>query len=108
MQQQPNSSRVRRPDNLDDPAEPANVGNWSSRGLAYERAIIDFIRHWHRFGGGSALHIFEEFGLSEHDFFTKTVELLGSSRAWGINEETAIRIRKVCRWRLSVLSHTKA
>jgi len=108
LHQQPNSSRVRRPDNLDGSADPASVGNWSSRGLAYERAIIDFIRHWHRFGGGSARHIFDEFGLSEHEFFTETVELLGSTGAWGVNDETAIRIRKVCRWRLSVRSHTTA
>jgi hypothetical protein len=108
MQQQSNSSRIRRPHDLDDSAEPAYVGNGSSRGFALERAIIDFIRRWHRFGGGSARDIFEEFGLSEHEFFTKTVELLGSTVASGVSEETANRIRKVCRWRLSVLSHTTA
>ena len=108
MQKQPDSSRIRQRDNLDDSAEPACVGNSSSRGFAYERAIIDFIRRWHRFGGGSARDIFEEFGLSEHEFFAKTIELLGSTGALGVSEETAIRIRKVCRWRLSVRSHTPA
>jgi hypothetical protein len=93
---------VRRPDTLDD------GGNRSPRGFAYERAIIDFIRLWHRFGGGSARDIFEKFGLSEHEFFTKTVELLGSTGAAGVSEETANRIRKVCRWRLSVRSHPTA
>ena len=106
MQQRPDSSRIRRPDTFDDSAEPACAGNWSSRGFGYERAMIDFIRRWHRFGGGSARDIFEEFGLSEHEFFTKTVELLGSTGAWGVGEETAKRIRKVCRWRLSVRSYT--
>jgi hypothetical protein len=67
-----------------------------------------FIRRWHRFGGGSARDIFEEFGLGEHEFFTETIELLGSTGASGVSEETAIRIRKVCRWRLSVRSHTPA
>jgi hypothetical protein len=62
----------------------------------------------HRFGGGSARDIFAEFGLSEHEFFTKTIELLGSTGASGVSEETAIQIRKVCRWRLSVRSHTTA
>lgn len=55
-----------------------------------------------------ARDIFEEFGLSEHEFFTKTIELLGSTGASGVSEETAIQIRKVCRWRLSVRSHTTA
>ena len=108
MLQQPDSSRIRQRDNLDDSAEPACMRNWTSRGGAYERAIVDFIRRWHRFGGGSARDIFEEFGLSEYEFFTKTIELLGSTGAWGVSEETAIRIRKVCRWRLSVRSHTTA
>jgi hypothetical protein len=40
--EQPNGSRIRRRDNLDDGAVAA-VGNWSSRGFA-ERAIVDFIR----------------------------------------------------------------
>ena len=108
MQQQPNNGRTRRPDTFDDGTETACGGNRSSRGFAYERAIIDFIRRWHRFGGGSARDIFEEFGLSEHEFFTKTVELLGSTGAAGVSEETANRIRKVCRWRLSVRSHPTA
>jgi hypothetical protein len=108
MRQQPDSSRIRQRDNLEDSAEPDGVRNWSSRGFAYERAIIDFIRRWHRFGGGSSRDIFEEFGLSEHEFFSKTIELLGSTGASGVSEETAIRIRKVCRWRLSVPSHTMA
>jgi hypothetical protein len=106
MQQQPDISRIRQRGNLDDSAEPARVGNRASRGFAYERAILDFIRRWHRFGGGSARDIFEEFGFREHEFFTKTIELLGSTGASGVNEDTAIRIRKVCRWRLSVRSHT--
>ena len=106
MQQQPNSSRRWRRDHLDDGTEAARVENWSSRGFADERAIIEFIRRWHRFGGGSALDIFEEFGLSEHEFFTKAIELLGSVGASGVSEETAIRIRKVCRWRLSVRSQS--
>ena len=108
MQQQPNNGRTRRPDTLDHVTDPACGGNRSSRGPAYERGIIDFIRRWHRFGGGSARDILEEFGLSEHEFFTKTVELLGSTGAAGVSEETANRIRKVCRWRLSLRSHPTA
>ncbi len=106
MQQQSTSSRIPRPDHLDDSAEPACVGTWSSRNVGHHRAMIDFIRHWHRFGGGSARDIFAEFGLTEHEFFTKTLDLLESTGAPGVSEETANRIRKVCRWRLSVRSCT--
>src|SRR5262245_33518660 len=42
----------------------------------YERGIIEFIRRWHRFGGGSARDIFVEFGLAEHEFFRRTLELV--------------------------------
>ena len=52
MLQQPDSSRIRQRDNLDHSAESACVRKWSSRGFAYERAIIDFIRRWHRFAAG--------------------------------------------------------
>ena len=52
MLQQPDSSRIRQRDNLDHSAESACVRKWSSRSFAYERAIIDFIRRWHRFAAG--------------------------------------------------------
>jgi len=47
-----------------------------------ERNMLEFIRRWHRFGGGSARDIFVEFGLAEHEFFGRTLELLqtGCSR----------------------------
>jgi hypothetical protein len=38
---------------------------------AYERTMIDFIRHWHRFGGGTARDIFIEFGLPEQEFLAE-------------------------------------
>ena len=43
---------------------------------AYERSMIEFIRCWHRFGGGTARDIFAEFGLAEHGFFGRTLEML--------------------------------
>src|SRR6478736_5698755 len=72
-------------------------------GVGYERAMIEFIRRWHRFGGGPARDIFAEFGLAEHEFFRRTLELLQTGPFAGINEETAEYIRKVCRWRLSAI-----
>ena len=72
-------------------------------GVGYDRAMIEFIRRWHRFGGGPARDIFAEFGLAEHEFFRRTLELLQTRPFTGINEETAEYICKVCRWRLSVV-----
>jgi hypothetical protein len=71
-------------------------------GIGCERVMIDFIRRWHRFGGGSARDIFAEFGLDEHEYFRRTLELLEARPFAGINE-TAEYIRKVCRWRLSTV-----
>ena len=51
--------------------------------------MIQFIGRWHRFGGGSARDIFVEFGLAEHEFFRRTLELLQTGRFTGMNEETA-------------------
>ena len=97
MEQQHNGSPTRRGSgNRDGTIEPGGVG--------YERAMIEFIRRWHRFGGGSARDIFAEFGLAEHEFFRRTLELLQTGPFAGINEETAEYIRKVCRWRLSAAS----
>jgi len=72
-------------------------------GVGYEHAMIEFIRRWHRFGGGAARDIFAEFGLAEDEFFRRTIELLDTRPFAGINEETGEYIRKVCRWRLSVV-----
>jgi hypothetical protein len=71
---------------------------------AYERAMIDFIRQWHRFGGGTARDIFIEFGVPEHEFFSRTLDLLQTRLFTGMTEDTAEYIRKVCRWRLSAAS----
>ena len=96
MEQQDNASPTRRGSgHLDE-----TIG---SGGVGCERAMIEFIRLWHRFGGGPARDIFAEFGLAEHEFFRRTLELLQTGPFAGINEETAEYIRKVCRWRLSVV-----
>ena len=72
-------------------------------GVCGERAMIEFIRRWHRFGGGSAGDIFAEFGLAEHEFFSRTLELLQIGHFGGISDEAAEHIRKVCRWRLTAV-----
>jgi hypothetical protein len=93
MEQQRNTRLTGRGSgNRDETMEP--------RGVGYERAMIEFIRRWHRFGGGSARDIFAEFGLAEHEFFRRILGLLQTGPFAGINEETAECIRKVCRWRL--------
>jgi len=96
MEQQRNASPTGRGSgHRDETIEPGGVG--------YERAMIEFIRRWHRFGGGSARDIFAEFGLAEHEFFRRTLGLLQTGPLAGVNEETAKNIRKVCRWRLSAV-----
>ena len=97
MEQQHNCSPVGRgAGNRDETTEGTRDG--------YERGIIEFIRRWHRFGGGSARDIFVEFGLPEHEFFRRTLELVQTGPFTGVDEQTAEHIRKVCRWRLSAAS----
>ena len=94
MEQQHNCSANRRgAGNRDETTEAGRAGD--------ERSMIEFIRRWHRFGGGSARDIFVEFGLPEHEFFGRTLELLQTGLFAGMTDETAEYIRKVCRWRLS-------
>jgi hypothetical protein len=97
MEQQHNHSAIRRgAGNSHETTEASRV--------SYERSMIEFIRRWYRFGGGSARDIFVEFGLAEHEFFGRTLELLQTGLFTGMTEETAEFIRKVCRWRLSSAS----
>jgi len=97
MEQRHNASPIQRgAADRDETTEADRTG--------YERSMIDFIRHWHRFGGGSARDIFVEFGLREHEFFRRTLELVQTGPFTGVDEQTAEHIRKVCRWRLSAAS----
>ena len=66
-----------------------------------ERNMLEFIRRWHRFGGGSARDIYVEFGLAEHEIFGRTLELLQTGLFAEMTDETVEYIRKVCRWRVS-------
>ena len=94
MEQQRNASPTRRGSgHLDE-----TIGHG---GVGYERAMIEFIRRWHRFGGGSARDIFREFGLAERVFFRRTLELLQTRPFAEMTDETVEYIRKVCRWRVS-------
>ena len=97
MEQQHNCSPIQRC--AADREETTQAGR-----ADFERAMIEFIRRWHRFGGGSARDILVEFGLPEHEFFSRTLELLQTRLFTGMTEETAEYIRKVCRWRLSAAS----
>lgn len=82
---------------------PPSYGN-------YERAMLEFARGWHRFGGGSAQDIFVEFGLNEQEFFSRVLSLVGAPAPSGpgIPSTTDIQIRKVCRWRLYLLAERRA
>ncbi|TQR84316.1 hypothetical protein D8S82_22480 [Mycobacterium hodleri] len=73
---------------------------------SYEKAMLEFVRRWHRFGGGSAQDIFVEFGLNEQEFFSRVLHLVGAAAPAGpgVASTADNQIRKVCRWRLSVLA----
>ncbi|AGB22248.1 hypothetical protein Mycsm_01869 [Mycobacterium sp. JS623] len=73
----------------------------------YEWAMVEFIRRWYRFGGGSARDIFEQFGLGEQEFFTRVLDLVQAvapAEALGLPAMAHNDIRKVCRWRLHILA----
>ena len=94
MEQRHNCSASRRgAGNRDETTAAGRAG--------YERNMLEFIRRWHRFGGGSARDIFVEFGLAEHEFFSRTLELLQTGLFAETTDETVEYIRKVCRWRVS-------
>src|SRR6476660_4575653 len=98
MEQQRNACPTRRGSgHLDETTGHAAVG--------YERAMIEFIRRWHRFGGGSARDIFREFGLAERVFFRRTLELLQTRPFAGIEDEPADYLCNVCGLRLSAVYH---
>ncbi|WP_396922438.1 hypothetical protein [Mycolicibacterium sp.] len=62
----------------------------------------NFVRRWHLYGGGPAAQIFVEFGISESEFFTRTLQLLGSDYiASRIDAGTMGRLRDVCELRLN-------
>ncbi|WP_006247723.1 hypothetical protein [Mycolicibacterium tusciae] len=75
----------------------------------YEWAIVEFIRRWYRFGGGSAQEIFEEFGLDEQEFFTRALDLFQTvvpADALGLTAMVHHEIHKVCRWRLHLCTRS--
>ena len=94
MEQQHDFSASRRgAGNRDETAAAGRAGD--------ERNMLEFIRRWHRFGGGSARDIYVEFGLAEHEFFGRALELLQTGLFAEMTDETVEYIRKVCRWRVS-------
>jgi hypothetical protein len=68
--------------------------------------MLEFVRRWHRFGGGSAQDIFVEFGLNEQEYFSRVLKLVGESAPDdpGVASTADDQIRKVCRWRLYLLA----
>ena len=75
----------------------------------YEWAMVEFIRRWYRFGGGTAQEIFEEFGLGEQEFFIRVLDLFQTvvpADARGLTAMAHNEIRKVCRWRMHVTTRS--
>ncbi|GAB3230853.1 hypothetical protein GCM10027535_38080 [Mycolicibacterium hippocampi] len=66
-----------------------------------ERAMIEFVRRWHSYGGGPACTIFVEFGITERDFFSRTLALLKTDyTAARLSSATIALMQNVCLWRL--------
>src|SRR5262245_265553 len=94
MEQQHNCSASRRGDGHRD-------ANTAAGRTGDERNMLEFIRRWHRFGGGSARDIHVPFGLVEHEFVGPMLELLQPGSFAETIDETVEYIRKVCRWRVA-------
>ncbi|WP_163888781.1 hypothetical protein [Mycolicibacterium hippocampi] len=63
--------------------------------------MIEFVTRWHLYGGGPASEIFVDFGISEREFFARTLRLLATDyTASHVDAATAGRLREVCRRRL--------
>ncbi|TQC44353.1 DUF3263 domain-containing protein [Rhodococcus sp. WS4] len=62
--------------------------------------MIDFVRSWHLYGGGSDEEIFIAFGLKARTFFQRVLMLLTAGRTEELSPATVEAMRKVCRARL--------
>ncbi|MBX8689324.1 hypothetical protein ACP6C7_14445 [Mycolicibacterium septicum] len=68
---------------------------------AFERGMIDFVRRWEPYGGGSASDIYESFGMRESAFFARALALLDTDYVASHFDSTVThRIRDVCLLRL--------
>ncbi len=86
--------------------KPTRRGSWLAMTLSrlsrdpYERDMFRFIIIWRTYGGGSAEEIFEQFGLSEHEFFSRVMALTDSAAAWMLGDALVQDIRELCLMRL--------
>jgi len=67
----------------------------------FELAMIEHGRRWWAFGGGSRDQIFEEFGLSEEQFFRRLLDLVTNHPVTSLDRRTSDRIRGTCLRRLA-------
>lgn len=67
----------------------------------FEQDMVDFVIRWARYGGGCSADIFEEFGLSEAEFFRRVLVLVSAPMVNVVIDRVVLdRIRSTCLTRL--------
>lgn len=64
--------------------------------------IVDFLRRWCDYGGGSDYDIFVQFGLSADVFFRRAARLLRNETRHDLPPSTIAAMQEVCRTRLGI------
>ena len=64
------------------------------------RAMIDYLRRWYQYGGGSDDDIFVTFGVSSRAFFSDLLALLDNWEGSALSARERTSMQKVCRARL--------
>lgn len=66
-------------------------------------AMIDFLRRWRHYGGGSTEDIFTEFGLPADTFFTRLATILETDPPENVTSSDKVAMLQICRQRLRLL-----
>ncbi|MDN4521855.1 hypothetical protein NWT09_28245 [Mycolicibacterium sp. jd] len=67
----------------------------------FEQDMVEFVIRWRRYGGGCAADIFEEFGLSEAEFFRRVFVLVTAPSVDLVIDRVVLsQIRRTCLTRL--------
>lgn len=65
-----------------------------------EREMVDYEVHWFALGGGPSGQIYERFGMTDRDFFSRVNDLVELEVTRDLSDQTAKRMRQVIRRRL--------
>lgn len=69
----------------------------------FECDMVKFVMSWHSYGGGPRSLIFEEFGLTEREFFRRVFVLVRAPTAClAIGRGLSEQLVQMCRYRLAI------